>query len=367
MTTAAGVRARERRDPRVVVVQDRRAVAGSASTSSALASSIASMRSGPLQVDGRDRGHDPDRRPAQGGQGRDLAADVHPHLEDGGPVLRPQAQERERQADLVVLVALAPQGRHRGAQDRGRRVLRGGLGDAARDADDERLEAGPPGRGHGVQAGERVRRPGPRSRRPARRAPPRRAAGRRAAPRRPRRRGGQEAVAVGALAGKGHEEAARRHEAGVHGAAADGPRGAAEERAPRRRDEVVGGEGGRGRGSASSRAAGTVVTAGSVAQAGLTGPRRLGEAEGSAVHGAPGRGVAIASVAIRRNSSNDSTGISMQPVRLTSACPPRCARPRRRPGSAPDEADERVVEDVAFQRRFSPSQIWAVPVLPPTT
>ena len=57
----------------------------------------------------------------------------------------------------------------------------------------------------------------------------------------PRRRGGgEEAVPVGPLAGQGHEEAAGLHEAGVDGAAPDRAIGAAEERAPRRRDEIVG-------------------------------------------------------------------------------------------------------------------------------
>jgi hypothetical protein len=45
----------------------------------------------PRQVDGLDRGDDADHRPADAGQIADLAADVHPHLEDGCFVIGPEA------------------------------------------------------------------------------------------------------------------------------------------------------------------------------------------------------------------------------------------------------------------------------------
>ena len=51
-------------------------------------------------------GHHADGRTADRGELADLPADVHAHLEDGGLVLRPEPQDGQRQADLVVLVAL---------------------------------------------------------------------------------------------------------------------------------------------------------------------------------------------------------------------------------------------------------------------
>ena len=60
----------------------------------------------PRQVDGLDRGDDADGRTRDPGEVGDLPADVHPHLEDGRLVLRSQVQDRQRQPDLVVPVAL---------------------------------------------------------------------------------------------------------------------------------------------------------------------------------------------------------------------------------------------------------------------
>ena len=106
--------------------------AGSASSSSPLACSMASSE--PI----RDRwtGWTAVTTPIDGradlGQLGDLAADVHPHLEDGRLVLRTEPQQRQRQPDLVVLVAFGAQGPASRAQDRGDRLLGRGLGDAAR-------------------------------------------------------------------------------------------------------------------------------------------------------------------------------------------------------------------------------------------
>jgi hypothetical protein len=54
-----------------------------------------------------DRGDDPDARHRQSSQGRDVAGHVHAHLDHGGLVFRTEPQERQRQTDLVVLVAFA--------------------------------------------------------------------------------------------------------------------------------------------------------------------------------------------------------------------------------------------------------------------
>ena len=82
-------------------------------------------------------------------------------------------------------------------------------------------------------------------------------------------------------------------------------------------------------------------------------------------------GVLMASWAMRRNSSNDMTGISRWPDADDGR------RPLLDPDRddevgvallAPDVADERVVELVDLPGAFLlASQIWAVPVLPPTS
>ena len=114
-------------------------------------------RADPAQVDAEDRRHDPDPGPGDPGELGDLAADVHPHLEHGGLVLRAKPQERQRQADLVVLVALAPE---RPAIASPRTVAMASLVDVLAmlpgDADDERVEPGPPAGGDGLE-GARAR------------------------------------------------------------------------------------------------------------------------------------------------------------------------------------------------------------------
>jgi hypothetical protein len=70
-------------------------------------------------------------------------------------VVRTQAQQRQRQPDLVVLVALVPERRHRRPEDRRDGLLRRRLGDRAGDPDDERIEPGAPLRGDRPERGER--------------------------------------------------------------------------------------------------------------------------------------------------------------------------------------------------------------------
>ena len=55
-------------------------------------------------------------------------------------MLRAEPEDGQRQPDLVVLVALVLEGRHRGAEDRRDGLLGRRLGDRAGDPDDERVD-----------------------------------------------------------------------------------------------------------------------------------------------------------------------------------------------------------------------------------
>ncbi len=79
--------------------------------------------------------NDPHGRATDGGQARDLAGMVHPHLEDRRLMLRSQAKERERQPDLVVEVALGLEDRAERRERRGQQLLGAGLADRAGDPD----------------------------------------------------------------------------------------------------------------------------------------------------------------------------------------------------------------------------------------
>src|SRR5919198_629057 len=61
--------------------------------------------------------------PADSSEIGDLAAHIHTHLEDGCLVFGPHPQDRQRQSDLVVLVALGLERREAGRQDGGDRLL----------------------------------------------------------------------------------------------------------------------------------------------------------------------------------------------------------------------------------------------------
>ena len=143
-------------DDRIVRVQDGHAVGRERLEQLALGLLDRLERADARQVDGLDRGHHADPRPRDPGEVGDLAADVHPHLEDGRLVLRPQAQDRQRQPDLVVLVALVAQRPEAPAEDGRDGLLGRGLGDAPGDADHERVEPAAPAGREGAQRRERV-------------------------------------------------------------------------------------------------------------------------------------------------------------------------------------------------------------------
>ena len=169
-------------------------------------------------MDRLDGGHDTDPRPADPDEVGDLALDVHPHLEDQRLVVRPEPEDRQREADLVVLVALVLERPVAGREDGGDGLLRRGLGDAPgdpqvsgwkrrRQAAARACSAGSgrvdPDDAHvadrgGQRAGRLMRGP-----RPAGGGP------------------GQVVVAVGALAGQGDEQVARADPARIDGRAAD--------------------------------------------------------------------------------------------------------------------------------------------------
>ena len=219
----------------------------------------------------------------------------------------PSRSQRQRQADLVVLVALRLERPQRAAQDGRDRFLRRGLGDAARDPDDERVEPPPPAGGDRTEPGQGVGDPHDRDvaeRHRDRRC--RRVTSRAAAPRSTASR--RMEVAVGPLARQRHEQVARgRPDASRRRRRGSvGPNGRCS-RPPVAADEIVGREDGRGVGGVELDGS-TSLTAASVAQRRLTGPSRgwaprpTGRSSRS--------GVVIASVAMRRKSSNDMTGIS---------------------------------------------------------
>ena len=263
----------------------------------------------------------------------------------------PEAQEGEREPDLVVRVPLALQGRKRAGQHGCRRILRRRLGEAPGDSHHQRVEPGPPGGADRLEAQERVRHPDdghvPEG---LERGGVQRTAHQEGC-RSGAHRLGEEAVPVGSLAGQGDEEVARLHRARVHRAAANRAAGVAEQRPAGRRHEVGGTQRGIGRrqGRAAARAVGR--HGGHVGEC-RTGARHgCADAAGADAEGAGRTGgrsrVVMASVAIRRNSSNDSTAFSMSPGTLTIGLPSPMRTATTSSGAGPaDEPDEREVVDV---------------------
>ena len=175
------------------------------------------------------------------GQLGDLAADVHAHLEHGGLVLRTEPQQRQRQADLVVLVALASQRREPARRGRPRwppwwtswRCSRSRPRRAA---------------GTGAASRRRPRRAPPARRRRGRPSGRRGAAGSGDGPGdqqgggAPGDRLADERVTVGPLTRQRDEQLARPDQARVDGGAADGSVGAGEQPAAGKAGQVVGAE-----------------------------------------------------------------------------------------------------------------------------
>ncbi len=89
-----------------------------------------------LDVGGAGGGDDGDVGRGDPGQGGDLAPVVHPHLDDGVFGIADDLEEGERDADVVVQVALGGDGAEFLAQHRGDHLLGAGLPAAAGDGDD---------------------------------------------------------------------------------------------------------------------------------------------------------------------------------------------------------------------------------------
>ncbi len=94
-----------------------------------------------LEVHGPHRGHDPDPRPGQLGQPRDLARRLHPHLQDQGAVLGLELEDGQWDAGLGVEVAVGLPGRQPGAEGGGGELLGRGLAVAPGHAHHERVHA----------------------------------------------------------------------------------------------------------------------------------------------------------------------------------------------------------------------------------
>ena len=307
----------------VVLVEDRDAVRGQRLDELALRPLDRRQRAHPAQVHAVNRRDNADARLRQAGKVGDLTARVHAHLEHHRAVVGAEPQERQRQADLVVLVALGAQRSERRTEDGGDGLLGRGLGDAPRDAHHQRIEARPPAGGDRGQRDEPIRHAehGHVAECVEDRLPDRSADDERG---RAREGGvGQEAVAVGSLAGKGNEELAVAHEPGVDGGAANRSAAGAQEAPAGEPAQVVGGEGGsvgsRGLGAGARRLrpldghgpkCGTGPAPASRAGARLhpdhRSARTAGGSAGSTTGSSPG--VLTPSVATRRNSSVETIG-----------------------------------------------------------
>ena len=238
----ARLRLRAPQHPRIVRVRDEDAGLGEALVQLGLRVGDRLHRAEPLEVGRRGERHDADVRLRDRREPRDLAGVAHAHLDDRGAVLRPEAEERQRDADLVVEVALGLQDGAARREDRGDHLARGGLPVRAGDADDRDVEAPPVVARDRAERGEGVRDREERQRRGLGRAVLR-----------DDRRGralrgglGDVRVAVEALAGERDEERARREGARVGRDASD-LRGRCADPAPAGRGgELVGGEAGDG-------------------------------------------------------------------------------------------------------------------------
>jgi hypothetical protein len=200
---------------RVVAVEDRHAALGQALQDLGLGRRDVVHRGEELQVHRRHHGDHGHVGPGDAGQRAQLAGRGHPQLQDGGRVLRPEPEQHQREAVLVVEVPLGLEHRSPRAEERGGHLLGGGLSRGAGDAHDRDVGLRPRvareigqaarGLGHADQA---------QARRRLDVAMDERSQGTAGSGLR------HEVVAVEARAGDGHEELSRLHPARVDGHAA---------------------------------------------------------------------------------------------------------------------------------------------------
>ena len=86
--------------------------------------------------------------PGQLAQQRDFAAGVHAHLQNSVLVFRAQLEQRQGQADLVVVAALGLQRQAALGENGMNQLFTGGFANAAGDAHDTRRQLRPPGGGN---------------------------------------------------------------------------------------------------------------------------------------------------------------------------------------------------------------------------
>ena len=219
VTTRAGGPLGHPSNPLVIGIEDGRATRREGLDQLALLGLDRLDRADPGEMDRLDAGDDADPWPADPGEIGDVACDVHAHLEDERLICGGEAQDGQRQADLVVLVALVLERPIASRQDGRHGLLRRGLGEAPGDPDGERIEPPAPGGGEGVERRQRPGDPddadvadrGRQGARPADQESRRTGLG----------RGDEVIVAVGPFAGQGNEQVARPDSAQIDGRAAD--------------------------------------------------------------------------------------------------------------------------------------------------
>ena len=147
-----------RRDVRVVRIEDDRATCGNGLDHLRLRLRDVLDGTEELHVRLADIRHDADRRRRNRRHGLNLVQAAHADLDDSSRVLLAQAQERQRQADLIVVVGLRLEDRAARREHRSREILRRRLAVRARDGDDRQREAHAPGVRELLIGRERVRR-----------------------------------------------------------------------------------------------------------------------------------------------------------------------------------------------------------------
>src|SRR5690606_41722432 len=101
--------------------------------------------------------HETDRRLGDAHQMSDLALMIRAHLDDGETMLRGEAQQRERHADVSVEIAARRERRADARENRSDHFLRRRLAVAPRDANDGDRKPTPPLAREGRQGGESIR------------------------------------------------------------------------------------------------------------------------------------------------------------------------------------------------------------------
>ena len=136
----------------IVRVHDGDAVRREPGKELAFAGGHALERSEPFEMSGAGVGHEPDVRLGDRGEVRDFTPMVRAHLDDGVAMLRAQAEQRERDADVVVEIPFRDQAGSVPAQDRAEHFFRRRLSVAAGHRDHRARNRRRCSRAHAVNA-----------------------------------------------------------------------------------------------------------------------------------------------------------------------------------------------------------------------